>query len=93
MSIAPDKVAMFRKGPAGGSEGKLTMNKNNVLTEVEKKAQIRQRDIEFRDKLILHDGSVVQVVEAFDTMVKVSGYKRPYVYLYEVKAHYPYVAD
>jgi O-methyltransferase involved in polyketide biosynthesis len=68
------------------------MNKNNVPTTAERAAQIRQRDIQFRDKLILHDGCAVQVVEAFDTMVKVSGYKRPYVYLYEVKAHYPYVA-
>jgi hypothetical protein len=68
------------------------MNKNNVLTNEEKAARIRQRDIQFRDKLILHDASVVQVVEAFDTMVKVSGYKRPYVYMHEVKSHYPYTA-
>jgi hypothetical protein len=66
------------------------MSKNNVATVGETKAGIRQRDIQFRDKLILHDGSAVQVVEAFDTMVKVSGYKRPYVYMYEVKRHYPY---
>lgn len=69
------------------------MNKTNPITIPEKLAQIRQQDIQFRDKLILHDGSVVQVVEAFDTIVKVSGYKRPYVYLEEIKRHYPYVAD
>jgi hypothetical protein len=68
------------------------MNKTNPITIPEKLAQIRQRDIQFRDKLILHEGSVVQVVEAFDAMVRVSGYKRPYVYLHEIKAHYPYVA-
>ena len=66
------------------------MNKNNVATVTETKERMRQRDIQFRDKLVLHDGSAVQVVEAFDTMVKVSGYKRLYVYMNEIKRHYPY---
>jgi hypothetical protein len=69
------------------------MNENNIATAGETKPGIQQRDIQFRDKLVLHDGSAVQVVEAFDTMVKVSGYKRPYVYMHEIKRHYPYVAD
>jgi len=66
------------------------MNKSNIATVAAAKAGIRHRDIQFRDKLVLHDGSAVQVVGAFDTMVKVSGYKRPYVYMHEIKRHYPY---
>ena len=69
------------------------MNKNNIATVAETKAQIRQLDVQFRDRLILHDGSAVQVIEAFDTMVKVSGYTRPYVYHHEIKTHYPYFAQ
>jgi hypothetical protein len=70
------------------------MNKiYNPPTEAEIKKQVRKLDLQWRDRIVLRDGRVYDVIEAFDTMVKVSGGPRQYVYRSEIQSHYPYAAD
>jgi hypothetical protein len=70
------------------------MNKiYNPPTEAEIKKQVRQLDLQWRDRIVLKDGSVYDVIETFDTMVKVSGGPRQYVNRSEIQSHYPYAAD
>jgi hypothetical protein len=68
-------------------------NIHNPPTQVEVKRELRHFDLQWRDRIVLRDGSVYDVIEAFDTMVKVSGGPRQYVYRSEIQSHYPYAAD
>lgn len=71
------------------------MNNNyNPPTEAQTLKTLKKLDLQWNDTLILHDGRVVQVVEEFDGIVKVT-YQgaQAYVRRDQIKAHYPYIAS
>jgi hypothetical protein len=53
------------------------------------KRESRKLDLAWGDKIILNDGQAVQVIEAFDGVVKVVGGTRQYVLREEIAKHYP----
>jgi len=67
-------------------------NTTNPKTRAETNQELRELDIEFRDRLILNDGRAVQVIEAIDGVIKVidgEGVTR-HIRRYEIVSHYPY---
>jgi hypothetical protein len=54
--------------------------------------KVRLLDIQWGDKLILHDGRVVQVIETLDDIIKAVATNGSTVYIrrFQVKNHYPH---
>ena len=65
-------------------------NTSNPKTRSQASRELRQLDIQFRDKLILKDGAAVQVVQELDGLIEVAGYSRRFINRHEIQNHYPY---